>query len=64
MKKIISVFFILAVIFTFAGCSNTAANNRSTSSKPSDVSKNYSTNDHNKSQTVSAKETTNGKTYI
>jgi putative NADPH-quinone reductase len=42
MKKILPVFFTLAVIFTFAGCSNTAANNRYTSSERSAVSKNNS----------------------
>jgi hypothetical protein len=64
MKKILSVFFISAVIFTSAGCSNTAANNRGTSSDTSDVSKNYSTDEHNISQTVSAKETTTMKNTI
>lgn len=57
MKKFLLVFFTLAIIFTFAGCSNTAANNGYTSSKTSAVSKNNSTDEHNKRQTGSVKVT-------
>lgn len=64
MKKILPVFFTIAVIFTFAGCSNTAENNRYTSSETSAVSKNNSTDEHNKSQIDSAKETTTMKNTI
>lgn len=56
MKKFLPVFFTLAVIFTFAGCRNTAANNGYTSSETSAVSKNNPTDEHNKSQTNSTKE--------
>lgn len=64
MKKILPVFFTIAVIFTFVGCSNTAENNRYTSSETSAVSKNNSTDEHNKSQIDSAKETTTMKNTI
>jgi hypothetical protein len=64
MKKILPVFFALAVIFTFAGCSNSAENNRNTSSETSTVSKNDSTEEHNKSQIDSSKETTTMKNTI
>lgn len=56
MKKISPVFFTLAIIFIFAGCSNTAVNNGYTSSETSAVSKNNSTDGHNKSQRDSEKE--------
>ncbi|SMQ81614.1 Cyclophilin-like [Bacillus sp. OV166] len=61
MKKILQVFFTVAFIFTFAGCSNSAANNRYTSSETSALSKNNSIDEHNKSQTDRAKETTTVK---
>jgi hypothetical protein len=61
MKKILLVFFTLVVVFTFAGCSNTAANNVYTSSETSAASKNNSTDEHNKSQTDSAKEAATAK---
>jgi hypothetical protein len=64
MKKILLVFFAVAVIFTFAGCSNSAANNRNSPSETSTVSKNNSTYEHNKSQTDSAKEATTMKNTI
>jgi len=54
MKKILTVSYAVAVIFTFAGCSNSAENNRNTSSETSAVSKNNSTKEHNKSQIVSS----------
>ncbi|MCM3690822.1 cyclophilin-like fold protein [Neobacillus niacini] len=58
MKKILLVFFTVAVIFTFAGCSNSAP------SEISAVSKNNSTGEDNKSQTGSSKETTTMKNTI
>lgn len=58
MKKILPIFFILVVIFNFAGCSNTAASNEQTSLKTSESSKNELTDEHNKSQTDSTKEAT------
>lgn len=64
MKKFLHVFFTLTIIFTFAGCGNTAANNGYTSSETSDVSKNNSTDEHNKSQTDSGKETITVKKMI
>lgn len=64
MKKVLSLFFTLAVIFTFVGCSNTAANNGYTSSETSDVSKNNATDEQNKSQTNSGKETTTVKKMV
>lgn len=56
-KKVLPIFFTLVVIFNFAGCSNTAANNGHIPSETSDVSKNNSPDEHNKSQTDSGKET-------
>lgn len=64
MKKVLTVLFTLAVIFTFAGCSNTASNNGYKSSETSAVSKNNSTDEHNKSQTDIAKERTTVKKTI
>lgn len=64
MKKILPVFFTLIVIFTIVGCSNTAANNSHTSSEISEVSKNKSTDEHNKSQTDSTKEAAQVKKMI
>lgn len=58
MKKILPIFFILAVIFNFAGCGKTASNNEQTSLKTSESSKNELTDEHNKSQTDSTKEAT------
>lgn len=58
MKKILPLFFTLAVIFTFVGCSNTAVDNKHTSSEKSTVSKDKSTDENNKSQTDSTKEAT------
>lgn len=58
MKKILPIFFILVVIFNFAGCGNTAASNEQTSPKTSESSKNELTDEHNKSQTDSTKEAT------
>lgn len=56
MKKILLVFFTVALIFTFACCSNSAANNRNSPPETSAVSKNNSTDEHNKSQTDRVKE--------
>jgi hypothetical protein len=56
MKKILPVFFTLAVIFTLLGCSNAIADNKDTSSEISTVSKDKSTDENNKSQTNSTKE--------
>lgn len=56
MKKILPIFFILVVIFTFVGCSNTVASNWYTSDEASAVSKDKSTDENNKSQTDSMKE--------
>jgi hypothetical protein len=56
MKKILPLFLTLAVIFNFAGCSNNEANNGHTASKTSELSKNNSTDEHNKNQTDSKKE--------
>lgn len=64
MNKILSVFFTLTVIFTFAACSSTAASNGHISTETSAVSKNNSTDVHNKSQTDSAKEKTTVKKII
>jgi hypothetical protein len=58
MKKILLVFFTVAVIFIFAGCSNSAENNKNTSSETSAVSKNNSNDEHKKSQTDRAREAT------
>ncbi|MEH7416554.1 cyclophilin-like fold protein [Neobacillus drentensis] len=57
MNKILPVFFTLVVILTLAGCSNTSPNHREISSEKSDVSKNNSTDEHDKSLTDRAKET-------
>ncbi|AGK54411.1 cyclophilin-like fold protein [Bacillus sp. 1NLA3E] len=62
MKKILLVFFTISVIFIFSGCSNSAENN--TSSETSAVSKNNSTDEHNKNQTDSAKEKSTVKKMI
>jgi len=56
MKKLLPVFFILVVIFNFAGCSKVATNNAQVSSETYTVSKNESTDEHNKTQTDSTKE--------
>jgi hypothetical protein len=64
MKKILPVFFTLAVIFTLAGCNNSAENNKNTSSETYAVSRNNSTEEHNKSQTDRTKETTTMKNTI
>jgi len=55
MKKNLPVFF--AIIFTFVGCNNTAPNNGNESSQKTDASKNNSTDEQNKSQTDSGKDT-------
>ncbi|GKU26483.1 cyclophilin-like fold protein [Clostridium folliculivorans] len=58
MKKSISIFFTLAVIFTFVGCNTTKLNNNKTSSEKSTASESNSSSidTENKSQTDSAKE--------
>ena len=56
MKKLLPVFFILVVIFNFSGCSKTPTSNGQASFVTSTVSKNESTDEHNKSQTNSTKE--------
>lgn len=60
MKKVLSVVFTLAVLFTFTGCSNTkaVANNMNKASEVSTftISKDKSTNENNKNQTDSTKE--------
>lgn len=58
MKKVLSMFFTLAVLFTFTGCSNTkaAANNMDTASETAEFSQNKSTDENNKNQTDSTKE--------
>ncbi|MHC1681463.1 MAG: cyclophilin-like fold protein [Clostridiaceae bacterium] len=58
MKKFLPIFFAFAVIFTFAGCSNTAANNRNASSETSADLKDNSTNEHDKIPKDSEKENT------
>jgi hypothetical protein len=58
MKRILPVFFTIAVIFTFVCCSNTKANNTYTSSEASEISKNKLTDENNKSQTDNTKEAT------
>lgn len=64
MKKILPVFFTLAVIFTIVGFSNTTAYNSHTSSETSVVSKNKSTDENNKIQTDNTKEATPVKKMI
>lgn len=64
MKKILPVFFIIVVIFIFVGCSNTAAKNGHISSETSVASNNKSTDEQNKSQTDSTKESTPVKKMI
>lgn len=62
MKKILPIFFTLAAIFTFAGCSNTEGSSENRSSETNIVSKNRSTYEHNTSLIDSTKEvTTEGK---
>lgn len=56
MKKLLTVFFILVVILNFSGCSKTPTDNGQASFETSTVSKNESTDEHNKSQTNSTKE--------
>jgi len=55
MKKFLPV--VIAIVFIFVGFSNTAANNGNASSQTPAVSKNNSTDEQNKSQTDSDKET-------
>ena len=64
MKKILHVFFILVVIFNFAGCSNAATNNAETSYETSTISKNESTDEENKRQADSTKEATPVKKMV
>ena len=64
MKKILPIFFTLAVIFNFAGCGNTAVNNGYKSSETSAVSKNNSTDAQNKNQTDNKEETTTVKKMV
>lgn len=64
MKKILPLFFTIAIIFNFVGCSNTVANNGHTVSETSKVSKNNLTDEHNKSQTDSTKKETPAKKMI
>lgn len=58
MKKVLSVFFTFAVLFTFTGCSNTkaAANNMDTASETAEFSQNKLTDENNKNQKDSTKE--------
>jgi len=56
MRKILYLFFTITVISAFVGCSNTGVNNVDTSFGTSDVSKNNSIDENNKSQTDSEKE--------
>lgn len=64
MKKVLSLFFIIAVIFNFDGCSNTTTNNGDKSSQTSAVSKNNSTDEKNKNQTDNSKEATTMKKTV
>lgn len=64
MKKIVSVFFVFLVIFTFVGCNNTEVSNGQTSSEIFTVLKNESMNEQNKSQTDNTKEATQVKKVI
>lgn len=63
MRKVLAIFFTLAVIFNFASCScsSTEANSGHASSEASATSQNTSTHENNKSQTEGAKETTEVK---
>jgi|GEM_PF-987704 len=63
MKKLLPVFFILVVIFNFVGC-KPATNNAQTSFETSTVSKNESTDEHNKRQADSTKEATPVKKIV
>jgi len=56
VKRILPIFLIIVVIFTFAGCSNNAKNNDSTSPETHDVSQSSSTNEYNKSKIENNKE--------
>lgn len=64
MKKILPVFLTLALIFTFAGCSNTATNEEHAPSETSAASQTRSAGEHNKNQTDSTKEATTEKEMI
>lgn len=62
MEKILPIFFTIAVIFTFVGCSNTEGSSENRSSKTNIVSKNSSTYEHNTSPIDSTKKVpTEGK---
>ncbi|GFP74539.1 cyclophilin-like fold protein [Clostridium fungisolvens] len=63
MERILSMFFTLAVIFTFVGCNNTASDNNNISSEKSTTSEigSSSADIGYKSQTDSAKENTTVK---
>lgn len=64
MKKVLPIFLTLAVIFTFGGCSSTETTNKNAASEKTTVSKNNLTDENNKNQTDSAKETTIVKKMI
>lgn len=53
MKKILPVFFILVVIFKFAGCSNIEASKGQSSAEKSTVSENESADKNNKNKLTS-----------
>jgi Uncharacterized conserved protein len=55
MKKILPVFFIIVVIFNFAGCSNIKENKGQSSSETATVSKIESTDENNKNKSTNGR---------
>lgn len=60
MKIILYIFFILLVVFNFAGCTNTVASKDQTSSETTTMSKNESTDENNKNDSTNRNDKSQG----